>query len=206
MCFLLSRPGFSATRDAVLEAMWPDLEPEVAVNSLNQTMYFLRRVFEDHYNEDLSPGYVHHDSDVLWLDHDLVDSRSALCRRLLRSMGSRPNPESIAELSRAYVGKFALDFAYDDWADSYRDSLHAAYLEAIESSSMEDTNTGHFDRAIRVVQRAIEVDPEADHLEASLLRLYELSGSHAAAAEQYGHYASALRRDLGIEAPPLDRV
>ena len=36
----------SSTRDQVLDALWPDLEPLVAVNSLNQTVYFLRRVFE----------------------------------------------------------------------------------------------------------------------------------------------------------------
>ena len=34
----------------VLEALWPDLEPVVAVNSLNQTIYFLRRAFEPGYN------------------------------------------------------------------------------------------------------------------------------------------------------------
>ena len=34
LCFLLTRPGFSGTRDQVLDAMWPDLEPVVALNSL----------------------------------------------------------------------------------------------------------------------------------------------------------------------------
>ena len=74
LCFLLSRPSMSATRDQVLDSLWPDLEPEVAANSLNQTVYFLRRVFEPAFSEETSPGYVHHDSDVLWLDPELVDS------------------------------------------------------------------------------------------------------------------------------------
>ncbi len=58
----------SATRDQVLEVLWPELEPEVAGNSLNQTVYFLRRVFEPSFTDDLTPGYVHHNSEVLWLD------------------------------------------------------------------------------------------------------------------------------------------
>ncbi len=37
----------------------------MAVNSLNQTIYFLRRVFEPSFSEDVTPGYVHHDSDVV---------------------------------------------------------------------------------------------------------------------------------------------
>ena len=54
LCFLLTKPRFSATRDEVIDALWPDLSPDVAVNSLNQTVYFLRRVFEPTYVEDLS--------------------------------------------------------------------------------------------------------------------------------------------------------
>ncbi len=41
------------------------------LNSLNQTVYFLRRVLEEPYIDDLSPGYLHHDSDLIWLDQDL---------------------------------------------------------------------------------------------------------------------------------------
>ena len=80
LCFLVSRAEMSSTRDQVLDALWPDLDPTVAANSLNQTVYFLRRVFEPTFSEDLSPGYLHHDSDVLWLDPELVNSRSRLSR------------------------------------------------------------------------------------------------------------------------------
>jgi hypothetical protein len=78
LCFLLTRMDLSATRDQVLEALWPELEPDVAGNSLNQTVYFLRRVFDPTYRDDVSPEYVHHKSDVLWLDSELVASRSHL--------------------------------------------------------------------------------------------------------------------------------
>ena len=88
LCFLLTKAEMSATRDQVLDALWPELDPEIAINSLNQTLYFLRRVFEEQYSEDLSPGYVHHDSDVIWLDPSSsppgacnADDWSATCRR-----------------------------------------------------------------------------------------------------------------------------
>ena len=60
----------------MLEALWPELDPVLALNSLNQTVYFLRRVFEEDYVDDLSPGYVHHESEIIWLDPELVSSRS----------------------------------------------------------------------------------------------------------------------------------
>ena len=99
-----------------------------------------------------------------------------------------------------------MDFAYEEWAAAYRESLHASYLEVIERAVADDTKTGHFDRAILLARRAVEVDPDAEGIEVSLLRLYRLSGAHAAAAEQYGHYASVLRDQLGLEPPPLDSL
>ena len=47
LCFLLTRPAMSSTRDQVLDALWPELDPLDALNSLNQTVYFLRRVLEE---------------------------------------------------------------------------------------------------------------------------------------------------------------
>jgi hypothetical protein len=49
------------------------------------------------------------------------------------------------------------------------------------------------------------VDAEAASLETALLRLYRQTGSHAAAAEQYSHYAAVARED-GIEPAPLEAM
>ena len=206
LCVLITRPGFAATRDEVLEALWPDAEPDVAVNSLNQTIYFLRRVFEPDFKEALSPGYVAYDSEVLRLDAELVEARSARCRALVRAMGREPTVEEVERLVGEYRGRFALDFAYEDWAADYRDSLHAAYLRIAERELRRAADSGHYDRGIALAQRVIEVDPQADQIELALVRLYRLTGAHAAAAEQYGHYAGVMRRELGIEPAPLESV
>ena len=136
LCFLITRPQLAATRDQVLEALWPDFEPDVAGNSLNQTVYFLRRVFEPEYDDEISPGYVHHGSDVVWLDPGLVTSHSRQARLAMRTAEADPTPEHVEAVSAAYIGRFALDFAYEDWAVPYRDTLHAAYLEISREGSI----------------------------------------------------------------------
>lgn len=206
VCFLVSQPGFAATRDKVLDALWPEQDPAQALNSLNQTLYFLRRVIEPTYDEDLSPGYVHHDAELVWLDTALVRARSAQCRDLLQSLPASPEPEAVERIAQAYVAPFALDFEYDEWATDYRDWLHAAYLEAVEAAIRAATDSGQFARGIRLAQRVLAVDRAAEHVELSLLRLYRQSGAHAAAAEEYARYAAAYRANLGLEPPPLDQL
>ncbi len=48
-----------------------------------------------------------------------------------------PTPESseVDALSITYRGAFALDFAYEEWASPYRETLHARYLETLEMAS-----------------------------------------------------------------------
>ena len=203
LTFLLAQPRMSATRDQVLDALWPDQDPGQAANSLHQTVYFLRRVFEPNYSDDLSPGYLHHDPEVLWLDRELIDSRSQAVRRLIGSMGPSLAPDDADRLSDLYLSRFALDFAYEDWAVPVREQLHARYLEIIERAIHSDSDLGRVDRAIRLAQRALEVDPELDEVERTVIKLYRLAGAHAAAAEQYEHY-EAGQHDLGVDAPPLE--
>ena len=156
--------------------------------------------------EDLSPGYFHHDADLVWLDGELIQSESANCAR----DHSRPTSQAISRGSRrlqiAYKGRFALDFEYEEWASAYRDSLHASYLEVIERAVHDDYRTGHFDRGISVARRALDVDPSAENIEVALLQLYKAAGAHAAAAEQYAHYSAVMRAELGIEPPPLESL
>jgi LuxR family maltose regulon positive regulatory protein len=206
LCFLLTRPSMSSTRDQVLDALWPALDPVDALNSLNQTVYFLRRVLEEEYVDDLSPGYLHHDSDLIWFDPELVTSRSNECRRLIKSLPVMPEPDQVEALVDAYHGRFALDFEYEEWAAPYRDWLHASYLEIVERAVSSDIESGHFERGIRLARRVLDVDPGAEHVEVSLLRLYRASGAHSAAAEQYAHYATNMREQLGVEAPPLESL
>ena len=186
--------------------MWPDLTPEVAANSLNQTVYFLRRIFEPGYKDDISADYVHVDSDLVWLDPELVSARSAKCLELVAQLEARPDPATAEALSQMYVGRFALDFEYEDWASTFREHIHARYIELIEACAQADANSGHFDRAISLLTRALDVDPEAEHLEALLVGIYRRTGAHAAASERYRHYAAVLRDQLGVDPPELSAL
>jgi DNA-binding SARP family transcriptional activator len=124
----------------------------------------------------------------------------------MKSLPPQPSPDDVSHLAELYQGPFALDFSYEEWAASYRDGLHARYLQVMENAVGSDLATGHFARGIALARRALAVDPEAEQIELTLLRLLRLSGAHAAAAEQYAHYSSVFRSSLGLEPPPLEAL
>ena len=202
-CFLLTRPNLAATRDEALEALWPDLGPDTATNSLHQTIYFLRRVFEPDYREGLSAGYVLFDGDVVSLNASFIDSASARCWQLI-AMARRSGADVADELLASYSGRFALDFAYEEWSADYRETLHAAVLSVVEAAIQTAAASSANERVIELAQALLALDPGADAVELTLIRAYKQGGRPRAAAEQYAHYASLLREQLAIEALPLD--
>ena len=206
LCYLLTRPRSTATREEVMDALWPDIDPDSAANSLNQTIYFLRRVFEPDYDEDTSPGYLRQESDLVFLDSDLVQSSSSLCVALIAQIQRDPSPDLVESLSVIYDGRFASDFAYEEWATDFRDWLHVAYLQLLEKAITSDIAAGKFERSVVLARRALGLDPRLDTLGLSLLKLLKGAGAHSAAAEQYERYAAILRKDIGVEPPPFDAL
>lgn len=203
LCLLLTKVRFSASREDVTESLWPDLDPDDALNSLNQTVYFLRRLFEPAYREEISPGYVHQDGDTIWLDGELLDARSRLCRQGVTAIAGSPTVAEALSLLSLYDAPFALDFAYEEWAARYRDPLHASVLRVVEQALRGAAESRELQDAVALGEQAVRLEPDADELQLALIDLYRLTGAHAAAAEQYERYAATLKT-LGVEAPPID--
>jgi two-component SAPR family response regulator len=76
----------------------------------------------------------------------------------------------------------------------------------IEAAVARDIELGLYEHGIDLAQRALLVDPDSESLQVSLLRLLRGTGAHSAAAEQYAHYATYMRTELGVEPPPLASI
>jgi DNA-binding SARP family transcriptional activator len=201
LTLLLTKPRFSASREDVTESLWPDLDPSDALNSLNQTVYFLRRLFEPGYREDLTPGFVHQDGEMIWLDSELVVSRSSACRQLIGSCSTNPSISQALSIVDLYEAPFALDFAYEEWASRFRDPLHASVLRVVEQALRGATDASDLRAGVGLAERTLVLEPDADEIQLALIQLYRITGAHAAAAEHRERYAASLR-SLGIDEPP----
>jgi DNA-binding SARP family transcriptional activator len=204
LAYLAARPTHSATRDQVLEAMWPNQSPEGAANSLHQTLFFLRRDIDPWYEDGHSVDYVVVEPDVVFLDPELVQvDSSAFFRQISAALASENLADVSVPILRDYQAKFALDFEYEDWSAAWRDQLHALFLQACQSTSEALVAAGRHQLAIDIVGRALLIDPAALELEARLVVALHRSGATTAAGHQYGHYAKSYEAETGDPAPDL---
>jgi DNA-binding SARP family transcriptional activator/tetratricopeptide (TPR) repeat protein len=118
------------TRDQVLDTLWPDADPSAAVNSLNQTVFQLRRLIDEGYREGESPQYVFSTAEGVQLNADLVTTDlaefrvvSSLLRKPEDSHSRAATASRLVDLVR---GEFLSDLKYEDWAASAQVRVHAA--------------------------------------------------------------------------------
>jgi len=204
--YLITRPNLTATREQVLEDIWPEGDPVAGANSLNQSLFYLRREIDPWYEDDVSHDYIHHESELLWLDGDLVRVAS---HSFLADVGNfiagTPDPEAAGHTLERYRGQFCPEFEYEEWAIAWRSRVHAAFLDFAHTAIGRLIAAGRPDLARDVARRALSIDPEALDLERKLVWLYARLGSDSAARAQYQHHASQLRRD-GFDPPAYDAL
>jgi DNA-binding SARP family transcriptional activator len=198
---LASRPAYTAHRDQVIDDLWPDADPASAINSLNQSLYFLRREIEPWYEDGVSPDYVGFAGDLVWLDADLVSSDGAGFLAAAQTWKQGPQGDSV-ELLRSYAGHFAPEFEYEEWALSFRSKLKSKFLEVASGVVTRLIRAGEFEDARGVAVIALEADETASDLERILVWLQWRLGAKSAAKAQYDHL---VRRDQldGLEPVPL---
>ena len=160
LCFLSSRPTMAATRDEVLEALWPDLAPDTAGNSLHQTIYFLRRVFEPDYREGLSAGYVTYDGELVALSEALCDSLSRRCWRAIRRIptdeGSLSSSSSSTEAGLRWTSPTKTGLA------TTATTCMRQFSAQLRLESRGDSSWATSRRPSRLGTAILAVDPEAD--------------------------------------------
>ncbi|MGI8928123.1 MAG: hypothetical protein ACR2H0_01475 [Candidatus Limnocylindrales bacterium] len=206
LMYLLTRPNFTATREQVLEELWPNNDPQSASNSLNQSLYFLRRDVDPWYEDDISVEYVAYAGDLVWLDEDLVCASSVEFLKGVRVASPKSiEPRDALKLLDRYGGHFAPEFEYEDWAAAWRSRLHASMLEFAHGVVRRLIGIRAFADARDVALRAFEADPEARDMEKSLIALYWRLGARSAASAQYTHFASQERAD-GLEPQSLTEL
>src|SRR5206468_10652516 len=114
-------PGHQLHREQVLEILWPEVEPESALNSFGKALHAARRALEPELLPRESSSYlrltdsiVALDVEHVWIDLDHFEqlAESALCQRDTRAY------EAAIE---AYGGDLLPEDRYEDWCAERRE-------------------------------------------------------------------------------------
>jgi DNA-binding SARP family transcriptional activator len=207
--YLLTHRKPWPTREALMEAFWPESSPKASRNSLNVAIHGLRRVLKEAKDVPVivySGGTYRLHPDVhLWLD---VEEFDRLVERGRRHEEAAETDQATAayELSSGlYRGDFLADDPYDDWPALTRERLRLAYLDNLGRLGSLHFNAGRYAASANLCQRIIEQDPCREDAYRRLMRCYCRQGQRHLALIQYRACVRTLESELCVE-PDLATV
>jgi len=207
---LLTERGRTLPRDRVLEALWPEMEPDAAANNLRVTLNRLGKAIEPDRPEGAPPAYLLQQGDTYGFnmesDHhlDAADFAEAVAKGQ-RAARRGQRTAAIAAFRRAiglYGGPYLPDNMYEDWSVVERERLAMLFNDAAMRLGALLLEEGLAHEAIGLAWRVLENDRAHEEAYRLLMRAHATLGERSTALRLYARCVTMLHDELGVEPLP----
>jgi DNA-binding SARP family transcriptional activator len=195
-------PGHRLHRDQALEALWPELAPDSALNGFRKALHLARRALEPDLPHRGASAHLHLVDETVslasgrvWVD---VDHFQALAEAALAGADVAAHEAALA----AYGGELLPEDRYADWLADRQAALATLHLALLSCLAEALERRGAATAAAERLRQVVRHDPTSEEAHRRLMRLYALSGSRHQALRQYQACRAALARELAVEPEP----
>jgi ATP/maltotriose-dependent transcriptional regulator MalT/DNA-binding SARP family transcriptional activator len=195
------------TRDMAIDILWPDADGDAAVNSLNQTVFQLRRFIDPGYRQGESPEYVLSSADQIALNGDLVRTDIQAIRSLPDRLAEQSWAHRQALTSRTIdliQGEFLADLRYENWAARLQLSVHNDVRSRLLPIAQQSAGVFDVQVATAAATALVLLDPFDESATIALADCLARSGKKIAARDLLVRYAEQVRSEL--DEDPSDTV
>lgn len=200
---LALEPAHRLHRDVIIERLWPEAEPDAALNALHKALHAARRALEPGLPAGSPSAFLRVEGELIalrapggvWIDVAEFEAAATTAQQ-------HPSLEHYRAAADRYPGELLPDDRYEDWADPPREALKSTYTALLRALAELEGRHGQHARAAATLDRALAVDPLAEDLHAALMRVHAEAGNRHLALRQYKRLREALRRELGVDPDP----
>jgi DNA-binding SARP family transcriptional activator len=203
LAVLAAHLGTTLSRDAALDILWPEADPDAAINSLNQTVFQLRRYIDPAYRGGESPEYIISTAESVGLHPDLVLTDLAEIRRLPTRLSAADwqQRQTLAHRAASLVqGEFLADFRYEDWVARQQLLIHGEVRQRLLAIAETPGSAFDVDVATQAAASLLALDPFDEAAIVALANCFSQSGRKAAAQRIVFDFVKRLHADLDL--PP----
>ncbi len=197
--FLLLQPQYTASRDEVIDALWPDRPLDTLSNTLHQATSALRHALEPNLPDKFPSRYIQIDADIISLTlppDSVIDFKQfeATFRSALLFGGS----DRWKAAEQLYTDDLFPQDIYKEWSAEKREVLQMSYKKNLVVLAQLYLDEKQYFTALNCGLHAIQLDAwdeEAVHI---LMQAYCAAGNVPKAIKVYRDLEEVLARDLQI--------
>ncbi|HEY0379700.1 MAG TPA: BTAD domain-containing putative transcriptional regulator [Pyrinomonadaceae bacterium] len=204
LCFVASRRHRRTSKDAILDAFWPDAELTTAEKNFYPTMSLVRKALNS--NQPVRQNFlVYRDGEYLLdpaftyrIDLEEFDQLVAQGEAALRSRDQEAVTDAFERAVALSRGDF-MQGSYDDWVEEQRSYYREQYVRLLETLAKAALKAEDWSRSLHYAQRILRDDSFREDVHAMLMRAHAALGNRVAVREQYEELRRLLREELGVE-------
>jgi DNA-binding SARP family transcriptional activator/tetratricopeptide (TPR) repeat protein len=170
--------GHRLLREQVIDALWPQLDPEAGAANLRKAAHHARQALSSRDAVVLQGGQV------VLCPSKTVAIDATRFERLADAALARRDPTACAEAASAYGGELLPGSRYEEWTEGARTRLRARYLDLLRVSGQWE--------------QLAETEPTDEPAHRELIRRELAAGNRAAAIRWYSRLRGALQQMLGV--------
>jgi len=197
---LALQPLHQLHREQVMEFLWPEQEPEAALNNLHKTIHAARRALDPNLKAGADSQFILTQGQQVLLrapggvriDVEEFERRAS---EALRASDPAAG-ESALEL---YEGDLLSEDLYEDWAAARREQLRMLHEQLLGHLARLHEARGSHPQSIERWNQLVAANPSNEGAHRNLMRLYVVAGSRHQALQQYQLCRDVLRRELDLE-------
>ncbi len=171
-------PGRRLHRSQVMEAFWPDSDPQASGTNLRKSLHFARRAAGDEQVIVSQQGVL-----ALWPNAE-VDIDVERFEAAARGALATDNPVACREVVKLYTGDLLPDDRYESWLAGPRFRLRQLYLDLLRVGTLW--------------ARLADEDPTDEQAARSLMRAHLDAGERREAIRRFERLREALHDQLGV--------
>ncbi len=195
--------GHVVSQDRLIDALWPDLEPASAANSLHVAVSRLRKLLGPaSLVKRHEAGYLLAADGSIWIDVEEFQRLLGEARAWRRRGAWGAAVQAYRAAAALYHGDLFEEDPYEEWAQRPREQLREAHLLLLEELAGCLLHVGAPAEAIEVCERGLAHDRTREGLYVQLIRAHGVAGHVAEALQAYERCRRALAEELGIKPGP----
>ena len=194
LLYLVHQQG-SASREAILTALWPDVDPEVSESWFRQARFHLQHTLNRECLVQEESGFWRLDLDCR-VDVSLAERLLDEGKRLIASGANADGADCLRQALTLWHGPY-LDDLYADWTARRRDELYQRRLGLLEQLAGLELEAGVPDKAAQLYQQILTTEPYLEGAHRGLMRCFVARGEPSRAIQHFRTYSNLLRDDLG---------
>ncbi|MGE5247390.1 MAG: AfsR/SARP family transcriptional regulator, partial [Verrucomicrobiota bacterium] len=197
--------GGKAVREAqIADAVWPELEGDMAIQSLAVALHRLRQLLGPEEAVQRQEGILGLDPRYCWVDAFAFDHLLAKAQSPGETAGSGCAVELQEKAVSLYRGPFLAEEPDRPWAISMRERLRSRYLLAVGRLGAHWLQAKEWEKARACYEQGLGVDNLAEEFYQSLMRCYLQDSRKAEALAVYRRLEKTFS-SLGVEPSPKTR-